>query len=558
MTGSSRPAFAWMNDVSRQFLAADYLLDGQTGESRVGYIADAFGRRLKRPDLAAKFYDYMGRGWYSLASPVWSNYGLTRGLPISCFGTFVEDDTRSILRAHVEVGMMSKHGGGTSLWLNPVRPRGSEIKDNGHSCGSVHFAGLFDKEINVISQGSSRRGECAVYWDIMHPDVPEALEAIRNPTASDKTALKKLSFGLVVTDEFMKGLIAGDTAKRERWLLVTKARMKGGYPYLIFIDNARRAMPKEYAELGLTINHSNLCTEIFLANSPQESFVCCLSSMNMLRFDEWMDTDAVEVLVYFLDSVMSEFIEKATGEYGYDRAVRFAENQRALGLGQIGWHSYLYSRMIPFDSLMANGLAAQTSLRIKQQAFAASAKMAAEYGEPKYLVGKGRRHMTLTAIAPTQSSSSILGQVSEGIECQIANFMVKDKQKVKYTHKNPFLLELLAAKGQDTPDVIQSIFAKAGSVQHLDFLSDSEKAVFRTALEISPMALVRQAAARQPHVCQGQSLNLLIDPETSLKDVNKVYVAAWELGLKSLYYQKNESAAQKLTGDLMACTACEG
>ncbi len=558
MTASVRPAFSWMNDVSRQFLAADYLLNDQSGEARVACIADVFGRRLKRPDLADKFYDYMGRGWYSLASPVWSNYGLHRGLPISCFGTYVEDDTRSILRAHVEVGMMSKHGGGTSLWLDPLRPRGSEIKDNGHSCGSVHFAGLYDKEINVISQGSSRRGECAAYWDIDHPDVPEALQTIRNPTCSAETALKKLSFGLVIRDEWMRDMIAGDAAKRDRWAMVVKARMKGGYPYLIFIDNARKAMPKEYGELGLTIHHSNLCTEIFLANGPAESFVCCLSSLNMLRYDEWKNTDAVEVLVYFLDTVMSEFIEKAKGEYGYDRAVAFAENQRALGMGQIGWHSYLHSHMVPFDSLTANMAAATTSAVIRDQAFAASAKMAAEYGEPKYLVGKGRRHMTLTAIAPTQSSSAILEQVSEGIECQIANFMVKDKQKVKYTYKNPFLLKLLAEKGMDTPDVVQSIFANQGSVQHLDFLSANEKAVFRTVREISPMALVQQAAARQPYVCQGQSLNLLIDPQANLKEVNKVYIAAWELGLKSLYYQKNVSAAQEFVHNLTSCSACEG
>ncbi len=554
----TRPAFWWMNDVSRQFLGKDYLLNGQTGEARVCVLAEGFGRRLKRPDLGDKFYDYMSRGWISPASPVWSNYGLPRGLPISCFGTYVEDDTRSILRAHVEVGMMSKHGGGTSLFLNPVRPRGAEIRDNGHSCGSVHFAGMFDKEINVISQGSSRRGECAAYWDIDHPDVPEALEAIRNPTGDPETALKKLSFGLVIRDEWMKALVAGDAAKRERWSLVVKARMKGGYPYLIFIDNARKMQPKEYGELGLTINQSNLCTEIFLSNGPEESFVCCLSSLNMLLYDEWCGTDCVEVLVYFLDTVMEEFIEKARGEYGYDRAVRFAERQRALGMGQLGWHSYLQAKMVPFDSLAANALAAQTSRVIRDQAFAASAKMAVEFGEPVYLKGKGRRHMTLTAIAPNQSSSAILGQVSESTDPMLANCVIKDKQKVKYTYRNPALLALLAAKGKDTPEVVQSVFANQGSVQHLDCLTPHEKAVFKTHREISPMAQVQQAAARMPYVCQGQSMNLLIDPKADLKQVNKVYLTAWELGVKSIYYQKNVSAAQELVHDLTSCSACEG
>ncbi len=550
----TRAPFAWMNDVSRQFLGKDYLLNGQTGEARVGVIADTMGRRLKRPDLAAKLYDYAGRGWYSFSSPVWSNYGLARGFPISCFGTYVEDDTRSILRAHVEVGMMSKHGGGTSVYLDPLRGRGSDIRDNGKTAGSVNHSKMYDCEIRVISQGSSRRGECAAYWRITHPDIREVLQ-IRTPAQPD---LRKLSYGIVIEDWWMRELVAGDEAKRALWAEVIKTRMKTGYPYLIFSDNANKAAPDVYRDLGLRINRSNLCTEIFLPDSPDESFVCCLSSMNMLYYDEWKDTDAVEVMVYFLDTVMSEFIEKARGEYGYDRAVRFAERHRALGLGQLGWHDYLQSRMIAFDSLAANMAAAETSRTVQRLSLAASAKMAVEYGEPELLKGYGRRHTTLTAIAPTQSSSAILEQASEGIDLISANICVKDKQKVKYTYRNPRLLALLAAKGQDTPAVLASILANQGSVQHLDCLSPSEKAVFKTLREVSPMAVVQQVAARQPYVCQGQSINLLIDPAADLKQVNKVYVTAWELGLKSLYYQKNVSAAQDLVNDLTSCAACEG
>lgn len=550
-----RADFAWMNDVSRQFLAKDYLLNGQSGEARVGVVAEKFGRRLKRPDLAEKLYNYAARGWYSFSSPVWSNYGLPRGFPISCFGTYVEDDTRSILRAHVEVGMMSKHGGGTSVYLDPLRGRGSEIADNGHTAGSVNLSKMYDCEIRVISQGSSRRGECAAYWKITHPDVPEAL-TIRTPAGG--ADLQKLSYGLVVEDWWIKDMIAGDRAKRELWAKVAEARMKSGYPYLIFIDNANRQAPDVYRELGMRINRSNLCTEIFLPDSPTESFVCCLSSMNDLYFEEWRNTDAVEVMVYFLDTVMSEFIDKARGEYGYDRAVRFAERHRALGLGQLGWHDHLQTKMIPYDGLEANALAAFVSKTIQRQAFDASAKMAAEYGEPELLQGRGRRHTTLTAIAPTQSSSAIVGQMAEGIEAMTANFCVKDKQKVKYTYRNPYLLRLLAEKGQDTPAVIDSVFDNQGSVQHLDCLSPREKAVFKTLREISPMAVVQQAAARQPYVCQGQSLNLLIDPAADVRQVNKVYLAAWELGLKSLYYQKNVSAARELVHDLTSCAACEG
>lgn len=548
-----REPFAWMNDVSRRYLAKDYLLNGQSGEDRVGVIADTVGRRFNSQELRDKVYEYASYGWFSFSSPVWSNFGLARGLPISCFGTYVDDSVESILDAHYEVGMMSKHGGGTSLNMTPVRPRGSDITDNGKSAGSVHFALLYDTVIRVISQGSSRRGECAAYWDIEHPDAREVLDI-----QTDRSEIQKLNYGFVISNAWMESLVAGDQEKRKLWAEIAKRRREKGRPYLIFGDNANNQAPEEYKRLGLRIFQSNLCTEIFLANTKRESFVCCLSSMNMLHYDEWKNTDAVEVMVHVLDAVMSEFIEKASGLKGFKRAVRFAKRQRALGLGQIGWHTYLQSRMIPYDSPVANGLAVETSRRIKEQAFAASAKMAATYGEPKYLRGSGRRHMTLTAIAPTQSSAAIIGQISEGIELMGANFVIKDKQKVKYTYQNPYLLSLLAAKGKDTRDVVDSIFERAGSVQHLDFMSKDEKAVFRTALETHPMAVVRQAAMRQPFVCQGQSLNLTIDPAMPVKEYNQVLVEAWRLGLKSLYYQHNVSSAQTLSQNLTSCAACEG
>lgn len=548
----ARADFAWLNDVSRRFLAQDYLLPGQTPESRIAQIADEFARRSGDRQRADAFYQYMSRGWYSLSSPVWSNYGLTRGLPISCFGSYVEDDMRSILRTHAEIGMMSKLGGGTSVYLSPLRPRGAPIRDNGHSSGSVHFALLFDTAIRVISQGSSRRGECAAYWDVTHPDVPEAL-TIRTPQSD----IQKLSYGLCLPDEWMHGLIRGDRAKRELWARILRARVQTGYPYLIWTDTANRAAPPEYARAGLRIHHSNLCSEIMLSDGPDESFVCCLSSLNMLYYDEWKDTDAVAVLVDFLDTVLDDFLDKARGEFGLERAVRFAERQRALGIGQLGWHSYLQARRVPFDSPAATGLAVQTSRTIREQALAASRYLAARRGEPYYLTGSGRRHMTLTAIAPTQSSSTILGQVSEGIEPLIANVAVKDKQKLKYTHVNPQLLELLRSRRQDTPDVLDSILKADGSVAHLDFLSEHEKAVFRTVRELSPLAVVRQAAARQPYVCQAQSLNLFVDPGSDPKAVNELYLTAWRSGLKSVYYQKNVSAARELARDLTACGACQ-
>lgn len=549
MLSSTRPAFEWMNDISRRFLAKDYVPEGQSGESRVGVIAQTVGGRFGRNDLADKIYDYAGRGWYSFSSPVWSNFGLDRGLPISCFGSYPDDSIEGILDAHFEIGMMSKHGGGTSICMTPIRHRGADIKDNGKSAGSVHFGTIYDTEIRIISQGSSRRGECAAYWRIDHPDIMEALD-IR----SEGHEIQKLSYGVCVPNYWMEELIAGDKKKREVWAKLATRRRERGYPYIIFIDNANDQKPQVYKDLGMEIHQSNLCTEIFLPNSPTESFVCCLSSMNMLRYEEWKDTDAVEVMVYLLDAVMSEFIDKAGNMRGFERAVRFAERHRALGMGQIGWHTYLQSEMIPFDSPAAVGMAVITSRNIQKKALAASAKMASELGEPLYMKGRGRRHTTLTAIAPTQSSAAIVGQVSEGIEIMGANFVVKDKQKVKYTYKNPILMELLASKGKGDAGVIDSIFEAAGSVQHLDFLSPEEKSVFRTSRETHPMATIRQVAARQPHVCQGQSMNLLIDPRMDMKEYNQMLISAWRMGVKSLYYQNNVSSAQELT----SCAACQG
>lgn len=550
----ARAAFSWLNDISRKFLAKDYLLPGVSPEQRVGAIGATAERVLNRPGFASKFVDYMSRGWYSLASPIWTNFGLDRGLPISCFGSCIaEDSLRAIFETHTEVGMMSKYGGGTSVYMNPLRPRGSEIKDNGKSSGSVHFAQLFDLEIRVVSQGSSRRGQAAVYWRIDHPDIADVLK-IR----SHGNPIQDLSYGVCVPDDWLKEMIAGDTAKRDIWAEVIKARKKTGYPYIIFIDTANRAAPKEYAKLGKKINHSNLCTEIFLSNDKDESFVCCLSSMNDLHYDEWKSTDAVETMVYFLDSVMSEFITKARHLYGMGRAVKFAENQRALGLGQLGWHSALQSRMVPFESTEAKRLNVEIARTIHTQAYAASARMANEYGEPNDLKGSGRRHMTLLAIAPTQSSSAILGQVSETVEPQAANIAIKDKQKLKYTYRNPYLGKLLEERGLDTPSVTDSILKSGGSVQHIDGLDAHEKDVFKTFLEISPMEIITQAAQRQPYVCQGQSINLKLDPELSARDTNRLYLAAWEMGVKSLYYQKNENAAQQLSRDILSCASCEG
>lgn len=911
--------YRWLTELSKQFLERDYLLPGQTVDERVDIICEAAETKLNKPGFAKKFKENLKKGWYSLSTPIWTNFGNERGMPISCFGSYISDSMESISYTWAEVAMMTKHGGGTSAYFGDIRPRGSKIKNNGESSGAVHFMQAFDNLINVVSQGKTRRGNFAAYLPIDHADIEEFLKL-----RSEGCPIQDLSFGVCVPDYWMQEMIDGDSDKRRIWAKVLEARSNLGFPYIIFIDNANnntvdcykdkkihhsnlcvtgdqrvvsdrgiktakqlfeeggnlklwdnkkvvgaspmqlieknadvykivldngmshtvtkyhkiliseynsfhkeenkiktceelkigdrvavqtnkglfgnKHMPEEAYLLGLyqadrtqtqkdifldlwendfdleqdiqdsfkygcdrykcgqgnfrnrnpatfhdcqvrprshakrrlssrtlkksldfkkgvvpdwifesdqetqwqyikgllyadgtvhlskskgepiQVSLSNIdknflqelqlvfanlglqtsirlskeagevllpdgkggkklyknkdcwrlivgnktdaleienrtsflsrkgvhvdsreyrdntkkfykitsieyigkedvycckvdseehlwvcngfithnCTEIFLANNEDESFVCDLSSMNILHFDEWKETDAVEMLTYFLDAVMTEFIEKASQVKFMERTVRFAERHRALGIGWLGWHSYLQSKMIPWESMEAKMLNLTVAKTIKEKAYAASAQMAQEYGEPEVCKGFGRRNTTLLAIAPTKSSAFILGQVSEGIEPHRANYYIKDLQKGKFTIRNPYLEKLLESKGKNTEETWTNILQRGGSVQHLDFLNELEKDVFKTFAEISPKEIIIQAAQRQKYIDQGQSLNLMIHPEVSTKDVNSLMVEAWKLGIKSLYYQISVNAAQQFSRNILACKSCEG
>lgn len=544
--------YPWLNKAALTFLRRDYLQPKMLFTDRVYIMASRAEKLSGIPGLAKRFTENLKKGWYSLASPIWTNFGSDRGLPISCFGSYVSDTMESILGTHAEIGMMSKFGGGTSVYFGEVRERGAPIKGgrNGSSAGAVHFMQLFDQAINIVSQGSSRRGQCAAYLPISHPDIMEFL-SIR----TEGSPIQSLSTGVCVPDSFMETMIAGDEDARNVWARVLESRSETGYPYIFFTDNANRGTVDCYHDRQ--INHSNLCTEIMLPNDPDESFVCDLSSMNVLHYDEWRDTDAVDVLTFFLDAVMSEFIEKTENVWGMQRARRFAERHRALGIGQLGWHSYLQSKMIPFESAEARRLSGEVALEIKEQAYRASAELARRFGETEVTRGYGRRNTTLTAIAPTKSSSFILGQVSEGVEPIRSNYYIRDVQKGKFTIRNPHLREVLEQHGEDHEETWRSILTHAGSVQHLDFLSDNERAVFRTMAEISPAEIVAQTAMRLPHVDQGQSTNLMIHPSIPIRDVNQLVIQAWQYGVKSLYYQISVNAAQEFARDILGCSVCE-
>ena len=549
-------AFDWLNEQSRTFLSRGYLSDGQSAEQRIRIIADAAEKHLDIKGFADKFYDYMGRGFYSLASPIWSNYGTDRGFPVSCFGSFIDDSVESILYGHAENGMLMKSGGGTSGYFGAVRPRGAPIRGNGESSGSVHFMEMFDKLASVVSQGNVRRGFFSPYLPIDHPDADEFLDV-----ATEGHPIQGLTTGITVSDEFLNKVKAGDPAARRLWVKVLQRRSEIGFPYILFSDNVNKGKPDVYKDLKMEIWASNMCSEIALPSSPEETFTCVLSSLNLLKWDEIVDTDAVQVLIMFLDTVVSEFIEKTSGKRYFERAHRFAVRHRALGAGVLGWHSYLQSKMIAFESAEAAKLNLLIAKTIRERADSASYDLARMFGEPELLKGYGRRNTTLLAIAPTKSSSFILGQVSQSIEPEFSNCYVKDLAKSKTTIKNPYLIKLLQDKGQDTHEVWESIKNMDGSVQHLTILTQEEKEVFKTFAEINPEAIITQASVRQTYIDQAQSINLMLDPDTPVKEINALYLLAWELGIKSLYYSFSMSKAQSLTRKRVmsqGCAACEG
>ena len=565
-----RKEFEWINEQTLTFLKRGYLSEGEDVYERIRTISETAEKILGVDGFADKFYDYMSKGWYSLSSPVWANFGKNRGLPVSCFGSNISDNIESILYTTAEVGEMSKMGGGTSGYFGNLRGRGAPVTDNGLAPGAVHFMNLFESVVDNISQGSTRRGRFSPYLPIEHPDIEEFLEI-----GTEGAPIQDLTHAVTVTDKFMEEMIGGDKEKRASWAKVIQRRGEIGYPYIMFHDTMNNKTVDVYKDKGATIYNSNLCSEIALHNSDEESFVCVLSSMNLLHYDEWKDTDAVETLTYFLDAVNEELLTKLEGIrdngtkegkkafYFMEKAYNFAKRQRALGLGVLGWHSLLQSKGLPFDTRETARLNVEVFKLIQDKSYQASKELAEMFGEPEYLVGYGRRNVTLNAIAPTTSSAFILGQVSQSIEPIWSNCYVKDMAKMKVTVYNNVLRKLLQELGKDTKNVWQSIKEQDGSVQHLDFLSDEQKEVFRTFAEINQSSIVNQAAIRQDYIDQSQSLNLMIPPDMPTKEINKLLIDAWKLGVKTLYYQHSMNSAQafsrkKLGLNDLQCIACEG
>jgi len=544
--------YYWLNDESKLFLERGYLVEGESAKQRILDIANKAEEILGVKNFATKFENYMARGFYSLSSPIWANFGRERGLPISCFSSYVPDNMEGILYKVGEVGIMSKMGGGTSGYFGEIRARGTPISSGGSATGVHHQLTVFESLVNYVSQGNVRRGSFAAYLPIDHPDIEEFLH-IR----SDGDSIQNLSIGVCVSDEWMESMVGGDVEKRKIWGKVIKKRFESGYPYIFYTDNANKGAPDVYRDKNVKIHNSNLCSEIMLPTTPTESFVCNLSSLNLERWDELVKTDAIQTMTYFLDAVMTEFIDKTDGVEFMEHPRNFAIRHRALGIGVLGWHSYLQSNNIPFESITARSKNKIIFRTISERTKEASQKLAELLGEPEMLSGYGLRNTTTMAIAPTTSSSFILGQVSPSIEPLNSNYFVKDLAKGKFTYRNPYLQKIFDEKGLGE-DAWRSVLQHGGSVQHLSELSQDEKDVFKTFGEITQNEIVTQAADRQKFIDQGQSLNIMIPPNTKPKDVNDLMMFAWKNGIKSLYYQRSANPAQELARNINNCSVCEG
>lgn len=557
-----------MTEAGLKTLKNGYLLEGETVYDMYRRVARAASSNLNRQDLEERFYDAMVKNWLCPATPVAANLGTNRGLPISCFGIDTPDSVDGIFRTVHEMAMLSKHGGGVGIGMSRVRGRGSKIKSgsNGFSEGVVPWAKVFDSATIATSQGNVRRGASSLNLSVDHVDIEEFLR-IRRQVGDVNRQCLNLNHCVVVSDSFMRRVESGDKDARRIWIEILKTRLETGEPYIMFEDNVNKSNPQCYVDRGLRVSMTNICSEITLHTDEEHSFVCCLSSLNLARWDEWKDTDLPELAVYFLDGVMSEFISKAKSIPGFERSVRFAEKSRPIGIGVLGWHTLLQSKMIPFDSFEAMLLNALVFKTIREKAEKATAEMAKTYGEPEWCLGSGRRHTHLIAIAPTRSNSIISGEVSYGIEPIPANAYTDKTAKGVFLVKNPSLASLLASKSKDVPEVWKSIVVNNGSVQHLDFLSEHEKKVFLTAREINQMAIVRQAAQRQRFIDQSQSLNLFFSANVDPAWFNHVHMEAWRMGVKTLYYCRSSSVLKADVATREAkdnakpakdeCSACE-
>ena len=572
------------NEIYVKTISKTYLQSGEKPKDAYWRVATAVAKRLEKPQLATKFFDYMWKGWLCLATPVLANTGTDRGLPISCFGIDVGDSIYEIGSKNLELMLLAKHGGGVGIGINMIRPAGTKITGNGTSDGIVPFAKIYDSTILATNQGSVRRGAASVNIKIEHKDFEDFLE-IREPKGDVNRQSLNLHQCVVISDRFMKKLEEGDSDARRKWGKLLQKRKATGEPYIMYKGNVNKANPEMYKKNGLKVHMTNICSEIVLHTDEQHSFVCCLSSLNLAKYDEWKDTDLVYTATIFLDGVLEEFIQRAKNMKGFENSVRSAERGRALGLGVLGWHTYLQQKGLPFEGLQAQFETRKIFSQLKIESERASRDLATEYGEPLWCKESGMRNTHLRAVAPTVSNSKLSGNVSSGIEPWAANVFTEQTSKGTFIRKNPELKKVLKKIGFDTKETWDKILADGGSVFGLDFLDEwcyldgkliecnevteeshkgkctTVKDVFKTFKEINQLDLVRQAGVRQQYIDQAVSLNLAFPAIADPKWVNQVHLEAWKQGVKTLYYMRTESvlrgdiAQQAMNPDCVSCEA---
>tara|TARA_R110002096_G_scaffold29657_1_gene89285 strand:- start:163 stop:1938 length:1776 start_codon:yes stop_codon:yes gene_type:complete len=567
-------------DVYLNTISRGYCLPGETPKDAYWRVSTTVANRLKKPELADKFMNYIWKGWLNLASPVLSNTGSERGLPISCFGIDVADSIQDIGAKNLELMLLAKHGGGVGIGHNQIRPAGATITENGTSDGVVPFIKINDSTILATSQGSVRRGAASTNLSIEHDDFWEWLE-IREPKGDINRQCLNTNQCVVISDKFMRLVLEGDKEARKKYVAVQVKRRQTGQPYIMYRGNVNKQNPEAYKKNGLKVFMTNICSEIVLHTDENHSFVCCLSSLNLSKYDEWKNTNLIYDATWFLDGVLEEFIQKAKYRKGFENSVRTAEKGRALGLGVLGWHTYLQQRGIAFEGLEAQYETRNIFSQIKIESERASRDLAEAYGEPLWCRDTGFRNTHLRAVAPTVSNSKLSGGISAGIEPIPANIWTDQSAKGTFIRKNKQLEGYLDKIGHDNKKVWDKIMADGGSVQGLKFLDDwcflkgilikckevpefhegvPFKDVFKTFKEINQLELVKQAGVRQQYVDQAVSLNLAFPKEATPKWINKVHLEAWRQGIKTLYYMRTESV---LRGDIAAtammdCISCDG
>ena len=576
----------WANtEIYVKTISKGYLLSGEKPKDAYWRVATAVARRLDKPQMASKFFDYIWKGWLNLASPVLSNTGTDRGLPISCFGIDVGDSIQEIGSKNLELMLLAKHGGGVGVGINMIRPAGTKITQNGTSDGVVPFAKIYDSTILATNQGAVRRGAASVNLNIEHDDFDEWIE-IREPKGDVNRQCLNLNQCVIVGDKFMRKLEDGNPEARSKWGKLLQKRKATGQPYVMYKGNVNKQNPEMYKNNGLKVHMTNICSEITLHTDESHSFVCCLSSLNLSKYDEWKHTDLIYTATWFLDGVLEEFIQRAKNMRGFENSVRSAEKGRALGLGVLGWHTYLQQNGMSFEGLPAQFETRKIFSQIKIESERASRDLAQEYGEPLWCVGSGMRNTHLRAIAPTVSNSKLSGNVSAGIEPWAANVFTEQTAKGTFIRKNQELERALRKVGINNKDTWGKILEDGGSVQdlneldnwgyvngkltHKDSIDQSDidnkqvdwmKDVFKTFKEINQLELVKQAGIRQQYVDQSVSLNLAFPSQASPKWINQVHMEAWKEGIKTLYYMRTESV---LRGDIAMratdpdCVSCDG